>query len=208
MLIYWACQDEIPTASYTVYLAGIGVPVSGGYPEMVGNVICVINPIQAAIYSVMYRSTEDIFSATEANASSPITFSTLINNALVGLGKLITYSQNFDDNLFAEMILNFGLKSFGLPADPDLPPPQYLSIYEQMIQGVIEYEMTYLRLIYSTLPNAPSSCNRRVTGKLRYEVYGWFMTNANIGFLIPITIINLGALFALCRAMIIAKDGG
>jgi NADH:ubiquinone oxidoreductase subunit len=34
------------------------------------------------------------------------------------------------------------------------------------------------------------------------------MTNANIGFLIPITIINLGALFALCRAMIIAKDGG
>jgi hypothetical protein len=141
MLIYWACQDEIPTASYTIYLAGIGVPVSGGYPEMVGNVICVINPIQAAIYSVMYRSTEDIFSATEANGSSPITFSTLINNALVGLGKLITYSQNFDDNLFAEMILNFGLKSFGLPADPDLPPPQYLSIYEQMIQGIIEYEV-------------------------------------------------------------------
>jgi hypothetical protein len=33
------------------------------------------------------------------------------------------------------------------------------------------------------------------------------MTNANIGFLIPITIINLGALFALYQAMIIAKDG-
>ena len=68
--------------------------------------------------------------------------------------------------------------------------------------------MTYLRLIYSTLPDAPSSCNRTVTGQLRYEVYGWFMTNANIGFLIPITIVNLGALFALYRAMVIAKDGG
>lgn len=34
------------------------------------------------------------------------------------------------------------------------------------------------------------------------------MTNANIGFLIPITIINLGALVTLYRAMIIAKDGG
>ena len=68
--------------------------------------------------------------------------------------------------------------------------------------------MTYLRLIYSTLPDAPSSCNRTVTGQLRYEVYGWFMTKANIGFLIPITIINLGALVALYQAMIIAKAGG
>ena len=68
--------------------------------------------------------------------------------------------------------------------------------------------MTYYRLIYSTIPNPPSSCIRNVTGQLRYEVYGWFMTNANIGFLIPITIINLGALVALYRAMIIAKDGG
>ena len=68
--------------------------------------------------------------------------------------------------------------------------------------------MTSLRLIYSTLPNRPSSCNRTVTGQLRYEVYGWFMTKANIGFLIPITIINLGALVALYQAMIIAKAGG
>ena len=68
-------------------------------------------------------------------------------------------------------------------------------------------QTTYLRLIYSTL-NPPSSCLRTVTGQLRYEVYGWFMTNANIGFLIPITIISLGALVALYQAMIIAKSGG
>ena len=138
-LAYWACQDEIPTASYTIYLSGFGLP--GGYMKTVGNVNCVINPIQSAIYSVMYRSTEDIFSATEANAPTPIIFSTLINNSLTGLGELIVNSQNYESNLFAEMIIDWGLGSFGLPANSDLPSPQYLTLYEQMIQGIIEYEV-------------------------------------------------------------------
>ncbi|EDR05198.1 uncharacterized protein LACBIDRAFT_303636 [Laccaria bicolor S238N-H82] len=81
-------------------------------------------------------------------------------------------------------------------------------MYEQMIQGIIEYEMSYYRMIYSTVSDIPPFCLRQVTGQLRYEVYSWFMTKANIGFLIPITIINLGALVALYQAMIIAKDGG
>ena len=135
-LAYWACQDKTSTASYTIYLAGFY-----GYLRRLGNVTCVINPIQSATYSVMYTSTEDIFSATEANGSSPITFSKLINNALVGLGGLISDSQNYDANLFAETILDFGLRLFGPSADPDLPYPQYLSVYEQMIQGIIEYEV-------------------------------------------------------------------
>jgi hypothetical protein len=140
-LLYWACQsapnlDGNSMASYTIYLMGMNL-----YEPKVGNITCTINSIQSPVYSVMYRSIEDIFSATEANASSPIIFSTLINDALVGLGKLISDSQNFESNLFAETILNVGLKSFGLPADPDLPPPQYLSLYEQMIQGIIEYEV-------------------------------------------------------------------
>jgi hypothetical protein len=70
--------------------------------------------------------------------------------------------------------------------------------------------VTYFRLSYVGYESQPppDSCFNTVTGQLRYEVYGWLMTNANIGFLIPITIINLGALFALYQAMIIAKDGG
>lgn len=199
-LVYWACQDNTSTASYTIYLTGFY-----GYANTVGNITCVINPIQTAIYSLMYRSTEDVFSATEAKGSYPITFSTLINNALGGLGVLISESQNYESNIFAETIINLGMKAFGPPAG--LPSPQYLTLYEQMIQGIIEYETTYLRLIYSAL-NPPSSCLRNVTGQLRYEVYGWFMTNVNIGFLIPLTIINLGALVALYQAMAIAKDGG
>ena len=137
-LAYWACQDEIPTASYTIYLSGLGLS-SGYYANTVGNITCVINPIQTAIYSVMYRSTEDVFSTTEAKAPSRITFSTLINYALGGLATVVPDSQNYENNLFAETILNLGIKSFGLPAD--LQPPQYLRLYEQMIQGIIEYEV-------------------------------------------------------------------
>ena len=145
-LVYWACQDEIPTASYTIYLAGLT-----DYKKTVGNITCVINPIQSAIYSMKYRSTEDIFSATEANASSPITFSTLINNALVGLGALISDSQNYESNLFAETILDSGLRALGPSADPELQSPQYLSMYEQMIQGVIEYEVCPVKYFLPSL---------------------------------------------------------
>ena len=134
-LAYWACQDKIPTPSYTIYLAGVSE-----YQYWVGNITCVVNPIQSAMYSVMYRSTEDVFSATEANfPSSPITLSTIINNAFVQLGQLISDSQNYDDNIFAETIIDLGIKSFGRPAH--LPPAEYLSLYEQMIQGIIEYEV-------------------------------------------------------------------
>ena len=137
MLVYWACQDGISTPSYTIHLAGLG----NYYSNQVGNITCVINPIQSALYSVTYRSTEDIFSATEASASSPITLSPLINNALLQFAELMSVAQNYGDNILVEMIINLGFKSFAVPADPDLPPPQYLILYEHMIQGIIEYEV-------------------------------------------------------------------
>ena len=144
-LVYWACQDKIPTASYTIYLAGVFE-----YESWVGNITCVVNPIQSTMYSVMYRSTEDVFSAMEANfPSSPITLSTIINKALAQLGQLISDSQNYDDNIFAETIIDLGIKSFGSPAD--MPPAQYLSLYEQMIQGIIEYEVCPVNYFISLL---------------------------------------------------------
>jgi len=47
-----------------------------------------------------------------------------------------------------------------------------------------------------------------VTGSLNYEVLGWFVTTANIGLLLPITIINLAAFVVIIKAIIIAKSGG
>ena len=133
-LVYWACQDNIPMASYTIYLTGFY-----DYAKTIGNITCVINPIESAIYSVTYQSTENVFSATEENASSPITFSALINSALVGLVDFISGSQNYQNNVFVETIINLGINAFDLLVDPNLPPQQYLIIYEKMIQGIIEH---------------------------------------------------------------------
>ena len=41
-----------------------------------------------------------------------------------------------------------------------------------------------------------------------YEVFGWFVTRANVGFLIPLTIINGSAFLALFLSMTIAKVVG
>jgi hypothetical protein len=45
-------------------------------------------------------------------------------------------------------------------------------------------------------------------GIVNYQVLGWFVTYANIGFLIPITIINTASLVVLLLAMEFARHGG
>ena len=47
-----------------------------------------------------------------------------------------------------------------------------------------------------------------MTGSVNYQVVGWFVSRANIGFLIPITIINGAAFVALVIAMWIAWTNG
>ena len=73
---------------------------------------------------------------------------------------------------------------------------------------MIGLQTTYLRLIYSTAPNPPDSCVRPVTGTVSYMVMGWSVNYESIGFLIPMTIVNLASLFVLIIAMINAKGGG
>ena len=69
-------------------------------------------------------------------------------------------------------------------------------------------QTTYIRLIYATVPGPPPSCSRAVTGSVNYEILGWFVTKDNIGYLIPLTVINLAAFVALLLAVIFAKGVG
>ena len=190
--------------SHSIYLCGRHF-----YDTPIGNITCTVSP-QSAIFPVMYESTTRLFSTEKPIVSSPIAVSTTINDALVALGGIIAEAQNFQANLVAESVITFAVKSFGLP--PQQSSPRYLRLFEQMIQSILEYEVcpvdsfhfihllivvpqaTYLQLIYSTVPNPPSSCTRTVIRSLSYEVRGWFVTGANIGFLFPMTIINLAAL--------------
>jgi len=209
-LMYWACQsaDTTQAPSYSIYLFGY----LGSYEKNFGNITCTVDPIHPAVFPVEYQSTARVFSAGAAlsqNASatySPNAFSVLANYSLIGLGGVISEGQNSDSNLVAESVITFGVKSFNL--DPYVRNDQYLRLFEQMIQGIIEYETTYVRLIYSTVDNPPPSCIRAVTGSVDYEVIGWYVTSANIGFLIPLTIINGAALIALFFALTFAKVMG
>ena len=139
-LMFWACQqNSTQGASYSVYLVGY----RGSYEENFGNITCTVAPIQPATFPVTYQSSSRTFSAGTALPASgsvtPSAFSLLANYTLIGLGGVISEAQNFDSNLVAESVITFGVKSFAL--DPYSRNSTYLRLYEQMIQGILEYEV-------------------------------------------------------------------
>jgi len=69
-------------------------------------------------------------------------------------------------------------------------------------------QATYARLIYSTFPNRPDSCNRTVTRSVSYMVMGWSADSRTIGFLMPMTLVVLAALVTLLMALLSRKRGG
>jgi len=208
-LMFWACQsasNNTQPPSYSVYLCGL----NGGYAFNFQNMTCKVGSIQPAVMPVLYQSTNGIFSTGPAvlPANEPVdvsqsAYSYLVNYTLLALGDVMSRGQNSDSNLVAESVITFGVKSFGL--QPYVMNTTYLRLFEQMIQGIIEYQTTYLRVIYSTVSNRPTSCTREVTGVASLRVLGWYVTTSNIGFLIPLTLINLAALTALLLALAFAE---
>jgi len=99
-----------------------------------------------------------------------------------------------------------------------------MRLYEAMIQGILVDkvcaasnssfiflmvlpQLTYTRFLYSTITyqGPPLSCNRTVNGSLSAEVIGWFAKPVHIGFLMPMTIINLASLVVTLIAISWAK---
>jgi len=135
-LVYWPCQSApngTPVPSYSIYMCGRNF-----YKTQIGNITCTVSP-QTAIFPVKFQSTSGIFSAREPRTFSPIAVSTIINDSLVALGSVIAEGQNFQANLVAQSVITFAVKSFNLP--PYEPSPQYLQLFERMIQGILEYEV-------------------------------------------------------------------
>ena len=135
---YWACQSAlngIPTDSYSIYLVGWS-----GYATTLGSINCSVKLIQTAIFPVRYHSTTNIFSAAQPTPESSqiITFPNLLTYALAGLGEVVSTGQNFQANLVAESVLAFAYKSFNVPVDAN-NATEYLRLFEQMIQGILEY---------------------------------------------------------------------
>lgn len=137
---YWACQTAPSGNSFTVYLRGVS-----NYAEGIGNITCNISPFQPAVFSLAYSGTPGIFNFTTQTpiSTSPNTSTELIRRSLMGLGSNIWEAQNMEENLVAESVITFGVKSFGL--QPYVRNDTYLRLYEAMIRGILDYQV---RLFY------------------------------------------------------------
>ncbi|KDR68394.1 hypothetical protein GALMADRAFT_231359 [Galerina marginata CBS 339.88] len=201
-LTFWACKslmDAGQEPTYFIYLRG-----NVGY-QPIGNINCTVSPIQPAVFPVTYQSKTGRFSLMKPVATFATTFSGYVEQGLVALGGLIAEGQNQQSNVVAESIITFGVKSFKLPVNEQ--NPEYLKLSEAMIQGILEYEATYTRLLYSTIADRPSSCDRTVNGSVTYSLLGWSGEPEHIGFLMPMTIVNLAALLLILLVIYQASQG-
>ncbi|KAG2024018.1 hypothetical protein CC2G_001619 [Coprinopsis cinerea AmutBmut pab1-1] len=200
-LMYWSCKapdtDEgLP--SYRMYLRG-----RGGYDEMIGNVTCDLSPVQPAIYPVTYNSDFHAFSSSPATSLASNAYTYLIENSLIQLSGIIAESQSYEANTVAEAVFTAGIKNFGLPIRTR--DDGYLPIFEAMFQGMLDYEATYTRLVYSTAVDPPASCLRNVEGAVTYVVIGWYAKLEHIGFLMPMTLVNLASMCIIIAAIVMTR---
>ena len=142
-LAYWACQSATKEDSYSIYLSGVV-----NYLPRFGNITCSVSPIQTATYPVTYNSTTNIFTAGQPIPESltDITFPNLLPYALQGLGEVISEGQNFAANLVAESVFTFAYKFFNVPVNAN-QSTEYLQLFEQMIQGILEYEVCSIDML-------------------------------------------------------------
>ncbi|RXW15815.1 hypothetical protein EST38_g10038 [Candolleomyces aberdarensis] len=164
-MTYWACKQTPQSGSleptYFVYLRGRMY-----YEKSIGNITCRISPMRAQEYSVTYLSVPGYFTTSRAlveQSPRKPTFSRYIEGGLVGLGNVFWEGQNWSANLVAEAVFSLGAKKSNFSTSER--NPIYPKMYEAMIQGMLEYEATYSRLIYSA-GRAPSTCFRDVVGEV------------------------------------------
>ena len=133
-LTFWACKSPGTNASsYLLYLRGLQ-----NYAKSIGNITCTAS-IQPAILLVEYESYLG-FSSHHVIETSPATFTGFIDQAVGELGTIIADAQTQELNLVADSVMALGVGYFGLPADGQ--QAEYLRLYEAMLQGILEYEVS------------------------------------------------------------------
>ncbi|KAJ2912770.1 hypothetical protein MD484_g7641, partial [Candolleomyces efflorescens] len=210
-LTFWGCKQPpsqgSPDPTYFIYLRG-----RVNYRTSIGNVTCRVSPLRARDFDVTYHSIPNYFTSQAAlsgleESSQRQTYSTFTDSMLVGFGNIIWEGQNWASNLFAEAVFSMGVKNLGVPSTE--PSDTHLRLFEAMIQGVLEYEGTYSRLVYSLgLGNPPpETCLRTINGNVVYSVRGWYIDDvgAQAGLLMPMFLINLTSLCLLFACFIMGQ---
>jgi len=201
-LAFWACKsppEDGQESSYFFYLRGYQ-----SYATSIGNITCTASPMQPAIYNVSFTS--GIFQLDDSQRTvSGTLLPGIVEQAVGALGQLIADSQTQQTNLVASTVTAFGVKYLNLSTDEQ--QPDYLPLYGAMVQGILDYEVAYSRLLYSTISDRPPSCSRDVNGTLDYMWMGLLVDVHHVGFLMPVTLINLVSLILILVAMFQAKKG-
>lgn len=144
-LISWTCQ--MAENSYTLYLRGLNT-----YATKVGNITCTISSIQPTMFPLTYTGQLDSFTAQSARSYSPtlnpIT-QQLATNMLPTIGNAVWESQSLESNAIAESIITLGIKA--LNQAPYTLDRDTLKLYEQMIQGILDYEVSLVYCPFSAL---------------------------------------------------------
>ncbi|KDQ53327.1 hypothetical protein JAAARDRAFT_39389 [Jaapia argillacea MUCL 33604] len=209
---FYACNSSSTNsgASYNLYFRG-----EGNYNGTIGNTTCQVSSAHHAVYDVQFVSQTGLFASRGSNSPPPNGNNKIvIDSAVRAMGELVWNAQWLEFNSVAESIITFGVKDFGV--ERYAKDEKNLRLLEDMIQGVLEYEVTYGRLLYAlynTGPDmandgvtAPPYCLRSINGSVSYDVTGWHMSWHNPLYLIPMTIVNLTSLAMLIAAGLFVGD--
>jgi hypothetical protein len=193
----WPCKSSSPGNSYVIYLNG-----SGNYANVVGNMTCTVSLLQPSIFNVTYNSTSKLFSAHNTSRTTSNSTVSVFDRSVSGVLNSIIEAQNFGTNLIVESVITYAVKDLNISESQIfVQDDRYLQLFQALIQGMLEYEAAYTRMIFLSL-SPPPGCRRKVGGNMWYEVVGWDANIRTAGYLLPLTLINLSSIVILLVSII------
>jgi hypothetical protein len=121
--------------SYALYLRGYLTQ-----DRNIGNITCTLSSVQHAVFDVGFSQRSGVFTAQNATQLSTHSPSDLIRQSIMGLGAIVSEGQGAASNTLSESVITFAVKLFGL--SPSSRNDKYLELFEAMLQGVIEYQVS------------------------------------------------------------------
>ncbi|KZS96872.1 hypothetical protein SISNIDRAFT_482652 [Sistotremastrum niveocremeum HHB9708] len=190
------CPESVSTPnleSHLLYFSNYG---TGGSYEIIGNISCEVNG-SITTGHLDYNSPPSAFSwNSDGSVETRDQSFRVLENSMDALIYVLETSQSEDGNLFIDAInsiyVPFVMNQTLVTGAPQL---SFLSMLETMTRGVLEYEASFLRLIFTLQMLTQTSeltktnpCTRPLTGAMQRSTYGWEMNSHALLAFLPIGI--------------------
>jgi hypothetical protein len=153
---------------------------------------------------VTYDSISNLFVAQNTSVTSSNTTFPVFVLSVSGVVNSMIEGQNLDLNLVVESVITYAVKYLKIGLNQSqiyAQDTRYLQLFQALIQGMLEYEAAYTRMIFLSL-SPPPSCNRTVGGMMSYEVIGWDANPKTAAYLLPLTLVSLSSIIMLSISII------